>query len=200
MVEAALSRRLDVVAAGQVEDGMMPRADDPVANAGAVLQRRALVRADRAGGVDRVAVADEQHLQAVHLDFGHARFGRSASAQTSCFMEMRSLGRSGSLPANGAQLRTFRPRPRAAAVIRQAKGASGPAAHPLMSVGNSLCDQATRPPWRTRTGEPDGTRSYRSMMSWFMKRMQPDEPDVPMVQYSGDPCRRYSVSLPFWNR
>ena len=44
--------------------------------------------------------------------------------------------------------------------------------------------------WITLIGVPSGTRSYRSMTSWFSRRMQPEETALPIDHASGVPCRR----------
>lgn len=45
-------------------------------------------------------------------------------------------------------------------------------------------------PYLTITFAPISTRLYRSIISWFINRMQPDDIALPMDHHSGVPCRR----------
>ena len=71
-LQIAASGRLELSATGDVEDGVMPRADDALAMQHAFGQRTAIMGAFGAGGADGISDAGNQHLDARHRDLPHA--------------------------------------------------------------------------------------------------------------------------------
>ena len=94
----------------------------------------------------------------------------------------------------GAKRRMRGPQPKVARSERsdERPACSEPTPHPpfghLLPQGEKAITAPS--PHITTIGEPDGTRWYRSITSWFSSRTQPDEIALPIVRSSVAPWIR----------